>query len=236
MIRLHFDNQTNRLLWRVLGLAAVAGLLYYSWPLGYWLNPIVGHSGLASDLGAKGQPYSWLFTSLDVISGVLIMLVAFWLARAWRGLMNLSIKFILWGYGIFGALTILSALLPINCLADEKSCGSIIHNPILVLHGLASIGSIGGLTLSIVGIWQLMVITQRGGQRTRWLLHTIMLIWFGFGFLTLALILTARSSNIAQHVFITVCSVWLVLMPYFLVHLHIQELEFSKDINLQNRN
>jgi len=234
MLQLHSNKKINLFWWRIIGFAGLAGLLYYSWPLGYWLNPLVGRQGLASDLGAKGQPYSWLFTLLDVISGALILLVTLWLARAWHEFMNLSVKLILWGYALFGVLTAVSAVLPINCLPDEARCSSWMSNPMLVLHGLASIGSIAGLTLSIVGVWQLLVITRRGAPHLRWMLHGIMLIWFGFGLLTLALILTARSSNTAQHLFITVCSVWTVLMPYILVHLHTQELEFVRAVNKQD--
>lgn len=235
MLQLHSNKNINLLWWRIIGIAALAGLLYYSWPLGYWLNPLVGKQGLASDLGAKGQPYSWLFTLLDVISGALILLVTLWLAKAWQQFMNLSVKLILWGYGLFGVLTAASAVLPINCLPDEGRCSNWLTNPMLILHGLTSIGSIAGLTISIIGIWQLLVITKRGATHWRWVLHGIMLIWFSFGLLTLMLILTARSSNTAQHVFITVCSVWTVLMPYILVHLHNQELEFVRAIDTENK-
>lgn len=48
----------------------VAGLLYSSWPLGYWLNPQADH-GLASNLEALHQPYNWLFILIDISSGVL---------------------------------------------------------------------------------------------------------------------------------------------------------------------
>jgi hypothetical protein len=233
MIEVYASKGMSRLGWRIICFAVLAGALYYSWPLGYWLNPAVGQHGLASDLEATGQPYNWLFTTLDVVSGALILLVTIWLARAWRPFMNISIKFILWGYGLFGVLTATDALLPMNCLADERQCGAILHNPMVVLHGIASIGSIGALTLSIVGTWQLLAVTYKSAFRLRWLLHTIMITWFGFGLLTLGLIITAHSSNVAQHVFITICSVWTVLMPFILSHLHSQEQDLMRAISTE---
>ena len=227
MTRNYAIKQTNQLWWWSIIFAVVAAILYYSWPLGYWLNPHIFQHGLASDLGAKGQPYSWLFAALDVMSGALILLVALWLAHAWRRFTNVSIRLIIWGYGLFGVLTAVDALLPMNCLADEHRCSALINNPAIILHGIASIGSIGALTVSIVGIWQLLIVTNNGPLRLRWLLHAVMFTWFGFGLLTLGLILNSRSSGVAQHVFITVCSLITILVPYVLSHLHAQEVEFS---------
>jgi hypothetical protein len=235
MVKLEGRQQINWLWWRIIMLATLAAIFYYSWPLGYWLNPAIGRHGLASDLEAKGQPYNWVFVSLDVTSGLLIFGITLWLARTWHSFSNPSIKFILCGYGLFGVLTAFDALLPLNCLVDQKQCGPLIHNPIVLLHGLASIGSIGGLTLSIVGIWQLLVLTLKVAIRIRWLLYVIMIGWFGFGIITLVLILTAHSSNTAQHVFITICSVWTILMPFILGHLHAQEHELARILSSEDQ-
>jgi hypothetical protein len=37
--------------------AVAAGLVYSSWPLGFWFNPLVAHRDFASELGAAHQPY-----------------------------------------------------------------------------------------------------------------------------------------------------------------------------------
>ena len=233
MERLTVRKQSSWLWWRIVGVATAAAILYYSWPLGYWLNPAAGKNGLASDLQATGQPYNWLFVLFDVASGTLIILVTLWLVRIWRRNMKLSIKFILWGYGLFGALTALDALIPMNCLVDEQRCGAVIHNPTILLHGLASIGSIGGLTLSIVGMWQLLAITRQTAPFLRWLLHAIVLIWLGFGLLTLTLVINGWSSGLAQHVFISICSAWIALLPYLLIRLYTQELEMVQVLEIK---
>jgi len=57
----------------------VAALAYCSWPIGFLVNPALTATGLASDLEAHGQPYSWLFILLDCVTG-LFALVAVGLA------------------------------------------------------------------------------------------------------------------------------------------------------------
>lgn len=194
--------------------AAVAGLLYCSWPLGYILNP-VANRGLASNLEAVGQPYNWLFTALDIISGVLICWVAFRLymnirRRSWLILLAL------FGFGLFGLLTAVDAVLPINCIAPAQSCPPVLHDRYFIIHGIASIGSTNGLTLSIVALWWLLVRSKGTPSIVRYTLHAIILIWFGFGIGTGALILLDRSSVLSQHVFIVVCSLWSAALPYLL--------------------
>src|SRR5882757_1936735 len=128
-------------------LTACAALLYCSWPLGFWLDPSVMHSGLASELGAVGQPYSWLFIWADVVSGVLITFGVVMLIRAYKlktwgrwALILLAI------YGVCGAL---DAALPMRCVPSLQVCGPVMHDPLLILHGafdlLGSLALIGTL-------------------------------------------------------------------------------------------
>src|SRR5215469_5111021 len=65
-------------------LGTIAGILYVSWPLGYWLNPAVSKESLASGLEAVGQPYSWLFVSADIVSSLLIIAVCWMLWLTFR--------------------------------------------------------------------------------------------------------------------------------------------------------
>jgi hypothetical protein len=194
--------------------ASIAGVLYSSWPLGYRLNPIANR-GLASNLEASGQPYNWLFTLLDIASGLLITVVAYKLYQRSRG--NRHSWWIVGaiiGLAMFGVLTMIDAVLPIDCVAPAQICKPVFQDPYFVIHGIASIGSINGLTISIICLWWVMIRERRVGSWLRWLLHTVMILWFGFGLGTAELIYRNKSSAVSQHIFIVVCSLWIAAMPY----------------------
>ena len=190
-----------------------AAVLYCSWPLGDVLNPSANR-GLASNLGAIGQPYNWLFALLDILSGLVIIVIASLLYRLTRKPRLWLLDWSIVGYGLFGGLTALDAVLPIDCLDTVQRCGVLSHHPIIILHGLASLGSIGGLTISIVGLWYLLAYQRRVGRLLRWLLHAISIGWFSFGVATAVFLLANRSSALSQHLFIILCSVWIGLLPY----------------------
>ena len=59
----------------VLLVGLVAALAYCSWPVGYLVNPSLAAGALASELDARGQPYSWLFILLDCATGAAALLV-----------------------------------------------------------------------------------------------------------------------------------------------------------------
>ncbi len=195
-------------------LTVIAGLLYASWPLGYWLNP-VANRGLASDLEAVHQPYNWVFIAFDIASGILICVVTIWLLQRLRNAESRLLTYAMLGFGIFGLLTAVDALLPLDCIsAVVGQCRSPLHDPYFIVHGIASIGSIGGLTLSILCVWWLAMRDYQSAKHLRWLLHGALCVWFGFGIFTFWLIMLSRSSTLAQHVFILLCSVWTVALPY----------------------
>lgn len=203
-------------------LMVVAGTLYSSWPLGYIFNP-VGNRGLASNLQALYQPYNWLFIGLDIVSGLIVCAVCYSLLNfvnnntlgKTRNVLRASVL----GTGVFGFLTALDAVLPLNCLEGSAQCISPLNNPYFVTHGIVSIGSIGGLTLSIFAIWLLLFWREKAVMRLAHIPPALfMIIWFSFGVLTLILLLHNKSSDLAQHFFIGFCSLWLVVFPYF-VHL-----------------
>jgi hypothetical protein len=199
-----------------LSLTVVAGLLYSSWPLGYWLNP-TANRGLASNLEAAHQPYGWLFAALDIVSGILVCIASYWLLRLMKQTRVPLLKYAVIGFAMFGLLTAIDALLPLDCVNVTDRCGPILTDPTFVIHGIISIGSIMGLTISIMSLWWLFLRGGRAARNLRWLLHGTMLVWFGFGMVTAVLIGLARQSSLSQHLFITVCSAWTALLPYLAV-------------------
>ncbi len=197
----------------------LAGALYSSWPLGYWLNP-GGNRGLASNLEASNQPYNWLFIGLDIASGALVVVVTWWLLRFVRhhngGRKHWWLEAGIVGVAMFGLFTALDAILPLNCIEGTHNCLPPLQNPYYVVHGFVSIMSIFGLTMSIVVFWWLVAKDNRFFQASRWLLHGLLVIWLCFGVGTLVLVVRDQSSTLSQHVFIILCSLWLVALPYYI--------------------
>lgn len=202
---------------RLTAVMLLAGVLYSSWPLGYWLNP-QANKGLASNLGALHQPYNWVFILLDVLSGALICVVTWWLLsfvkRHAHHADSSWLEAAIIGIGLFGLFTALDAILPLDCISGSQHCLPPLENPYFVIHGIISIGSIGGLTLSIIAIWWLVARDRRVGQLARWVLHAMLVVWLCFGVGTLVLVVRDQSSSLSQHVFIILCSLWLVGLPY----------------------
>lgn len=96
-----------------LSLAAV--LLYNNWLLALVLNPHGTWAGATtSELGATDQPWSWLFRSLDVASGLLFLLGA---AAVFRlAVTKVTRNILLLTVAALGLSTIVeSLLLPLRC-------------------------------------------------------------------------------------------------------------------------
>lgn len=217
MPNIHWSNSWVRLTL----VLVIAGLCYASWPLGYWLNPS-GARGLASNLEALHQPYNWLFVLLDVLSGLLIVAAVWWLLRVVRKRKHKNqqwLEAVVIGLGLFGLLTALDALLPLNCVESTQSCLPPLEDPYFVIHGLVSIGSIAGLTLSLVGLWWLLARDKRSKIASKLIIDGLLIVWIGFGVGTAILIARDRSSAPSQHVFILLCSALVIIIPYFVYQL-----------------
>jgi hypothetical protein len=120
------------------------------------------------------------------------------------------------GAGGFGLFTAVAALLPLNCIQGSPQCVVSLNNSYFVIHGIFSIASIAALTTSIVAIWLLLLLQDHIVKSSVHHIPAIFLIvWLGFGALTLYLIAHNRSSSLAQHLFIGFCCLWLIVLPYF---------------------
>ena len=190
-------------------LAVVAGLAYCSWPLGYVLNPLVSRRGLASELEALHQPYNSVFIMLDVLAGALTVAVARLLWHRADGLVH---RIVLANFALFGLLTAIDALLPMSCEPSLTSCPSLSHQPLLVLHGIASITASVCLFLSAVLVWW-----QKRKQRGTVIMSLLMAGWTLFGVFSLYFFFRPGPGYLAQHYYITLCSVWIMVLPSMLV-------------------
>ena len=202
---------------RAFGAAAlfmvVSAVLYCSWPLGFLLNPAAMRDGLASELGAFGQPYNWVFIWGDIVSGVLLVggvaiLIRLYSLSGWakRAMIYLAI------YGICGAL---DAAIPESCIPSEQVCGPIFSDPMLVLHGIfdivGSIALVGTLVAAAIFVHKIEPSPRKrtwtyviGAGGTIFAIASgIFFVWGGPGYW-------------AQRYYITLSCVWVASMPFVL--------------------
>lgn len=203
-----FQTQTSKTFIIAALASVIAGVIYNSWPLGYLLNPLVSRSGLASELGAIGQPYNWVFIVLDIISGVLVVLVTVLL---WNMSSKLMQKVVLANFALFGIMTALSAAIPMTCEPSLTSCPPLSRQPWLVVHGLASILASVCLFVSVCLVWW-----QKRQQTGAGVMSILLAGWTLFGVLSVYFFFVTGPGYLAQRYYITLCSVWMVLLPFML--------------------
>jgi uncharacterized protein DUF998 len=177
--------------------AVLTAIVYNSWPLGYLLNPAVARNGVASVLEASHQPYDWLFIGGDVTCGLLTLLIACLVIR--RGGLSRLPQVALSGILVFGVMTAVSALMPLDCSSGAASCGYgpgqsfNLHNftgglaafglfiamvPVVGKFGLKDIFKRKDAALlvlwSLWGLWYLFVAFKNAGVHSVW--HETMVV------------------------------------------------------------
>lgn len=200
--------------------ACAAAILYCSWPLGFVLNPNVGRHDLASQLEALHQPFNWVFISMDVLTGVALIIAGVRQARKKTG--RQLFKWAVWGYVAFGFFTALAALMPLNCDPETHSCGPLLHNPILVVHGFSSIASVMLLLVSTLLLCA-TVYRRPGRNTTRWAFGLILMAWAIYGYTYFVGVSQHTSSNLMQYYFITICSLSVLLVIGTIEYLQLLE-------------
>lgn len=199
-------TQSDSKFWlKVDTIAVLAGLLYCSWPLGGWLNPAVAAHGLASDLGGRHEPYGWLFSSGDTLSSLLVLVICWLVWQQLRtGKHRRLVALVLVNLAVFAVGTMIAALLPLRCDPALHVCPNFLHDYVLLIHGLGSILSSLCLFASALVLWFY--------RRTR-LLSIIVAGYLVFGIFAIFTSFGANPSNWSQHYYITLCSLWLAILP-----------------------
>ncbi|MEO7364511.1 MAG: DUF998 domain-containing protein [Candidatus Saccharimonadales bacterium] len=201
-------------------LSVVAGLLYCSWPLGYWLNPRVANHSLASGFEALDQPYNWLFVTTDIVSSLLLIIVCMLLWEKYRNSQSVRlIKVCLASFVLFAAGTIIDALTPEHCVPNLMRCASFTHDHFLLVHGVFSITASIFLFFGLCIVWL---------HRRRELVLVVMLLgYIIFGAISLIEALTpSQNSNWSENYYITLCSIWIALIPYAISQIANREFKY----------
>jgi Protein of unknown function (DUF998) len=193
----------------VIWLAGTAALLYSSWPLGYILNPFVGRHDLASQLEALHEPYAWVFISMDVLTGVAILLAGLRQIKIHRR--QLLLRWCIISYVVFGLLNAVAALSPLNCDPEAHDCGPLLHNPLLIIHGLTSILSPGFLCIGMLALI-VSIYRRRMSRLIVWIFVPILLAWLLSGLGAAIEFRMHVDSNLLQYYFISVCSLSIALL------------------------
>jgi hypothetical protein len=195
---------------KLTALAASAGLIYNSWLLGYWLNPAVAKTGLASEFEALHQPYSWLFIACDVVCSLMVLVLCWQLWQHTRRTAEpgreKAFAVTLYGLVIFSVGTIIDALLPMSCEPSLQRCPTFRQDHMLLLHGIFSISAALALFVSLVLIWWY--------ERRSWLLNLLMTGYILFGLFSLMDAIRPTHHNWSQHYYLLLCGLWLASVPY----------------------
>ncbi|GEM_PF-2419762 len=107
-------------------IACLAALTFNNWLLAFIFNRrLLLHDGSVSELAVINQPYSWLFRSMDILSGLLFIVLAVLAYRLRRAThTNRRWAYILIiGLAVFGLANALDASFPLNCSNTlSRSC------------------------------------------------------------------------------------------------------------------
>jgi len=197
--------------WWAAFLTASAALLYCSWPLGFWLNPAAMRAGLASELGAYGQPYNWVFIWGDIISGALLLWGAIVLIHTYkiRGAGRWSL-ILLATYGVCGAL---DAALPMSCLPSQEICGPVLSDPMLILHG--AIDLVGSVALVGTLVEAVRYVHKHNRTWRPWI-YFIGVSALLFAVLSGVFYVFGGPGYWAQRYYITLSCIWVASIPFVL--------------------
>lgn len=189
-------------------LVVTASVLYNSWPLGYILDPAVGRHALASELQAPHHPYNWLFILTDVLAGIIVIGIGAYQFKRFMFRHGRLTAACIMGFGLLVAL---AAITPLRCDPTTTACGPLLHHPVIVLHGFASVASVVMLFIALVV--SLRVAQQRGAlSPTMAILMLLLLSWLIFAGGAVFEYMYRIRGNALQDYFITVCSLSLAVV------------------------
>ncbi len=143
--------------WRpwLIALAVIASICYASFPLALILNPPRAFTGFVSFLSQFDQPYSWLFSELDVVSAVVSTAILIVILYRYSVTNRLS-TWALWLAILNGLGTLGAALVPLPDNFRELGVQAALKawDPQVIFHGVASfVNSAAFVVAAILWAW-----------------------------------------------------------------------------------
>lgn len=140
---------------KALLLCAAIFVLYNDWFLGPFLNArISSRYSLISELSARTQSYHWVFQTLDILAGLMILMMLPWL---WRFLKKFDFSYSLLLFitiASLGADNVADALMPISCAPSvDLNCSLLGTHSLLTEAHLIESTAIGVVTFVAPLLW-----------------------------------------------------------------------------------
>lgn len=159
-----------------IGVAVIAGLCYASFPLSIIFNPSIGFTKVVSLLGQPGQPYSWLFNSLDIVSGLLGIGVGIYLLSSLgqrKSLLRCCAQLLI--VSNLGVLLAATFTLPADTVVDDRISWSLFENTEILLHLFFSVVDSGSYVIALL-LWALWSYKKFGLNKRVNFVITILLV------------------------------------------------------------
>jgi hypothetical protein len=193
-------------------LAAVAGLAYGAWVLGFVLNPrLDAVNGYVSELSASDQPFHHVFAGGDLVAGALAIAVAVialrprvrgWEPVGWSALL------------LFGVFVISDALFAMDCAPSSDTTCALRERAgrVSFAHEFHLVTSACAVTAGIVSVLALAIAARRGTRViSRWS-WPVMVAETGTALATLPLMYFGVFLGVIERVQVSVISLWLFVV------------------------
>jgi hypothetical protein len=177
----------------------LAGIIYNSWPLGYWLDPSTARNGIASDLERANHPFAWVFIAGDVITGLIVLIFAGGIFKKRRMINSFWWKAMVIGLILFGFFTAAGAGVPNKCLSGSASLCITYDHKTAGLDGIETSIAAFGLLIAFVSSCSLAGVLKLD-KRFFWLNLTVFVAWFTSGMIFIHEILVSGGIHYVQEV------------------------------------
>ncbi len=191
------DNRTVVLI----ALSFVAALTYASFPLAYFLH-YRQIPDIVSLLGAQSAPYAWLYNGLDLLSGGLLVFIAYQLIRYYP--LKRYERIVTYCFAVTGVTIILAALSP---LLSSRHQNQFISVPVIV-HTIAS-------TLTSVAVFAMLLILALYRRSKPLIILTSCFLFSGAWVATS--LWTHTAIGAAERLSITITSISLIYCTIFMI-------------------
>ncbi|WP_285568603.1 DUF998 domain-containing protein [Actinoallomurus iriomotensis] len=196
-------------------LAAIAGITYASWVLQFLLNPELDPvNGYVSELSASDQPYHFLFSAGDFVSGLLTIIVVAAVLRAVRPRGYAMAGWL--ALFLFGVFSIADSLFAMDCAPNSDTTCALRERAgkVSFAHQFHSVTSVCVVTAGIVSLVALTIASRRHRRwpviaRWSWLLLVVETVT---AVATLPLMYFGVLLGVIERVQVAMISVWLFVI------------------------